>query len=164
GLLMVAIVDSGSLTFGSAIALFAVFGIGTRNGILLIERFRRLQLAGEEFGPGLVLRGALDRLAPILTTALATALALTPFIVGGGIAGYELAHSMALVMVGGLVTSTLLNLFVLPALYLRFGSGFVAAAEQEQARRDLLADLTPREEAPMTAVAMQQNVQPEPGT
>ncbi|MGH3065554.1 MAG: efflux RND transporter permease subunit [Gaiellaceae bacterium] len=165
GLLMVAIVDSGSLTFGSAIALFAVFGIGARNGILLIERFRRLQLAGEEFGPGLVLRGALDRLAPILTTALATALALTPFIVSGGIAGYEVAHSMALVLVGGLVTSTLLNLIVLPALYLRFGAGFVAEAEEERSRQDLLADLDPRDGAPIAAgVAMHQNVRPEPST
>jgi Cu/Ag efflux pump CusA len=76
---------------------------------------------GEEFGPGLVLRGAKERLAPILMTASATGLALVPLAVAGSIAGHEIEHPMAIVILGGLVTSTLLNLFVLPSLYLRFG-------------------------------------------
>jgi hypothetical protein len=71
--------------------------------------------------PGLVLRGAKERLAPILMTASATGLALVPLAVAGSIAGNEIEHPMAIVMLGGLVTSTLLNLFVLPSLYLRFG-------------------------------------------
>ena len=73
------------------------------------------------FGPGLVLQGALERLAPILMTALATGLALVPLVVAGSIPGHEIEHPMAIVILGGLITATLLNLFVLPSLYLRFG-------------------------------------------
>ena len=73
------------------------------------------------FGRELVLRGAEERLAPILMTALATALALVPIVVGGDRAGYEIEHPLAVVILGGLVTSTVLNLFVVPALYLWLG-------------------------------------------
>jgi len=72
------------------------------------------------FGRELVLRGAEERLAPILMTALATALALVPIVLGGTRAGYEIEHPLAVMILGGLLTSTVLNLFV-PALYLRFG-------------------------------------------
>jgi Cu/Ag efflux pump CusA len=68
-----------------------------------------------------VLRGARERLSPILMTTLATGLAIVPLIVAGNRAGHEIEHPLAIVIVGGLVTSTLLNLFVLPSLYLRFG-------------------------------------------
>jgi Cu/Ag efflux pump CusA len=68
-----------------------------------------------------VLRGARERLSPILMTSLATGLALVPLIVLGERPGHEIEHPLAVVVVGGLVTSTLLNLFVLPSLYLRFG-------------------------------------------
>ena len=73
------------------------------------------------FGPELVMQGASERLAPILMTALATGLALVPLVVAGSIPGHEIEHPMAVVILGGLVTATLLNLFVLPSLYLRFG-------------------------------------------
>ena len=76
---------------------------------------------GETFGPELVIRGARERLAPILMTALATGLALVPLAIAGDLPGHEIEHPMAIVILGGLVTSTLLNLFVVPALYLRFG-------------------------------------------
>ena len=73
------------------------------------------------FGRELILRGAEERLAPILMTALATGLALVPIAFSGDKAGHEIEHPMAVVILGGLVTSTLLNLFLLPALYERFG-------------------------------------------
>ena len=73
------------------------------------------------FGLDLVLRGARERLAPILMTTLAAGLALVPMVVFGEIPGNEIEHPMAVVILGGLFTSTLLNLFVVPALYLRFG-------------------------------------------
>jgi Cu/Ag efflux pump CusA len=99
-----------------------VFGIAARNGILMISHFQHLEdEEGVPFGPGLVLRGAKERLAPILMTASATDLALVPLAVAGSVAGNEIEHPMAIVILGGLVTSTLLNLFVLPSLYLRFG-------------------------------------------
>jgi Cu/Ag efflux pump CusA len=68
-----------------------------------------------------VLRGARERLSPILMTSLAAGLALVPLAISGNIPGHEIEHPMALVIIGGLVTSTLLNLFVTPSLYLRFG-------------------------------------------
>ena len=112
----------GILTLGSLIGFLTVFGIAARNGILMISHFQHLEREeGEPFGPALVLRGAKERLAPILMTASATGLALVPLAVAGSVAGNEIEHPMAIVILGGLVTSTLLNLFVLPSLYLRFG-------------------------------------------
>jgi CzcA family heavy metal efflux pump len=112
----------GLLSLGSLIGFLTVFGIAARNGILMISHFQHLEREeGEAFGPALVLRGAKERLAPILMTAGATGLALVPLAVAGSVAGHEIEHPMAIVILGGLITSTLLNLFVLPSLYLRFG-------------------------------------------
>src|ERR687893_247916 len=112
----------GILSLGSLIGFLTVFGIAARNGILMISHFQHLEREeGVAFGPALVLRGAKERLAPILMTASATGLALVPLAGGGSVAGHEIEHPMAIVILGGLVTSTLLNLFVLPSLYLRFG-------------------------------------------
>jgi Cu/Ag efflux pump CusA len=89
---------------------------------MLVSHYRHLeQEEGMPFGRELVMRGAEERLAPILMTALATALALVPIVLGGTRAGYEIEHPLAVVILGGLVTSTALNLFVVPSLYLRFG-------------------------------------------
>lgn len=112
-----------TISLGAIVGLFAVFVIAVRNGVLLIDRYQRLEAyGGETFGPGLVVRGAQERLSPILTTALALALALTPLVITGDVAGQEIVHPMAVVVLGGLVTSTLLNLLVAPLVYLRFGS------------------------------------------
>jgi CzcA family heavy metal efflux pump len=117
----------GVLSLGSLVGFLTVFGIAARNGILMISHFQHLEREeGEPFGPELVLRGAKERLAPILMTALATGLALVPLAIAGSIPGHEIEHPMAVVILGGLVTSTLLNLFVLPSLYLRFGRGRVS--------------------------------------
>jgi Cu/Ag efflux pump CusA len=112
----------GILSLGSLVGFLTVFGIAARNGILMVSHFQHLEREeGVPFGPALVLRGAKERLAPILMTACATGLALVPLAVAGSIPGHEIEHPMAIVILGGLVTSTLLNLFVLPSLYLRFG-------------------------------------------
>jgi Cu/Ag efflux pump CusA len=100
----------------------------------MINHFQHLE--DEEdvaFGPELVLRGARERLAPILMTATTTGLALVPLVVAGQIPGNEIEHPMAIVIVGGLVTSTLLNLFVIPSLYLRFGGRSRPAPQPAQA-------------------------------
>jgi len=110
------------VSLGSLVGIITVLGIAARNGILLIQHYRHLeQVEGEPFGLGLVLRGASERLSPILMTTLCTGLALVPLIVAGSIPGYEIEHPMAVVILGGLVTSTLLSLFIVPTLYLRFG-------------------------------------------
>jgi Cu/Ag efflux pump CusA len=99
-------------------------GIAARNGILLIQHYRHIErVEGEPFGLALVMRGASERLSPILMTTLCTALALLPLVVRGSIPGHEIEHPMAVVILGGLVTSTLLTLFVVPILYLRYGRG-----------------------------------------
>jgi CzcA family heavy metal efflux pump len=109
----------GTITLGALVGFFTVLGIAARNGILLISHFRHLeQVEGEPFGPELVIRGASERLSPILMTALATALALVPLVAYGNRPGQEIEYPMAIVILGGLATSTLLNLFVLPVLYL----------------------------------------------
>ena len=108
-----------------------MLGIAARNGIMMICHFQHLELNEHEpFGPALVLRGARERLSPILMTAGAAAFAILPLVVYGNLPGHEIEYPMAVVILGGLVTSTLLNLFIVPALYLRFGAGTAQAAEQ----------------------------------
>jgi CzcA family heavy metal efflux pump len=124
GGVLAAFVSGGNLSLGSLIGFFTVLGIAARNGIMMINHFQHLErFEGEAFGPALVVRGARERLSPILMTALATGLALVPLVVAGELPGAEIEHPMAIVILGGLVTSTLLNLFILPSLYLRFGKG-----------------------------------------
>jgi CzcA family heavy metal efflux pump len=120
GVLAVRLGD-GVLSLGSLVGFLTVFGIAARNGILMISHFQYLErYEGQTFGPDLVLRGAKERLAPILMTACAAGFALIPLAVAGSIPGHEIEHPMAVVILGGLATATLLNLFVLPSLYLRF--------------------------------------------
>ena len=107
------------ISIGSLVGFLTVLGIAARNSILLISRYQYLErYEGEPFGPNLVLRGSRDRLSPILMTTLATALALIPLVVLGAAPGHEIEHPTAVVIVGGLVTSTLLNLVAVPPLYL----------------------------------------------
>ena len=118
---LAAFAGGGVLSLGSLVGFFTVFGIAARNGILMINHFQHLeQHEGESFGPKLVLRGARERLSPILMTTLATGLAIVPLVAAGNIPGHEIEHPLAVVVLGGLFTSTLLNLFVMPPLYLRF--------------------------------------------
>jgi Cu/Ag efflux pump CusA len=114
----------GIISLGSIVGFLTVLGISARNGILMINHFQHLERhEGETFGPALVLRGAQERLAPILMTATTTGLAILPLVIAGSIPGNEIEHPMAIVILGGLVTSTLLNLLVVPSLYLKFGAG-----------------------------------------
>ncbi|MBB3588499.1 efflux RND transporter permease subunit [Sphingomonas sp. BK481] len=112
----------GVLSLGSLVGFVTVIGISARNGIMLLSHYDHLRrFEGEEFGPRLILRGAEERLVPILMTAACAGLALLPLIVAGNAPGHEIEHPMAIVILGGLVSSTVLNLFLMPALYARFG-------------------------------------------
>ena len=122
GGLIGAYLGGGVISLGSLVGFFTVLGIVARNGIMLITHCQHLEREeGERFGPALVLRGATERLSPILMTALATALALVPLALAGDLPGHEIEYPMAVVILGGLVTATLLNLFIVPLMYLRFG-------------------------------------------
>jgi len=123
GGVLAAYFGDGIISLGSLVGFLTVLGIAARNGIMLIDHFQHLErYEGETFGPALVLRGARERISPIMMTALTTALAIGPLVVAGNLPGHEIEHPLAIVVLGGLITSTLLNLFVVPSLYLRFGS------------------------------------------
>ncbi len=112
----------GGLTMGSLVGFVTLFGITTRNGIMLLSHYEHLvRDEGQPWNAATATRGAGERLIPILMTALVTALGLLPLAIGSGEAGREIEGPMAIVILGGLVTSTALNLLVLPTLALRYG-------------------------------------------
>lgn len=111
---------SGVMSIPSIIGFISLFGIATRNGILLISRYRYLETHHEGTKQALrerVIRGSSDRLSPIIMTALTSGLALIPLALGGDLPGNEIQSPMAIVILGGLLTSTLLNLFLVPVVY-----------------------------------------------
>ncbi|MBY0457548.1 MAG: efflux RND transporter permease subunit, partial [Gemmataceae bacterium] len=119
------------VSLGSLVGFVTVLGIAARNGIMLVSHFRHLETEeGVPFGVGLILRGAEERLAPILMTALATGLALLPLAITGNKPGQEIEYPLAVVILGGLITSTLLNVFLLPPLYALFGRSCASAPDE----------------------------------
>jgi Cu/Ag efflux pump CusA len=120
GGVLAALAFTGEITpLGSLVGLFAVLGIAVRNGVLLVKHLQRLHQDGE-LGPDLVVRGAQERLAPTVLTALTVALAVLPLLLFGGVPGLEVVRPLAVVILGGLLTSTLVGVLLVPLLYLRF--------------------------------------------
>jgi Cu/Ag efflux pump CusA len=112
----------GMLSLGAMVGFVTLFGITLRNSIMLISHYEHLvEMEGLEWGYEAAVQGASERLAPILMTALVTGLGLLPLAIGSGAAGQEIEGPLAIVILGGLITSTALNLLVLPTLALRFG-------------------------------------------
>lgn len=134
---VVAILVTGRVaSLGSFTGLLLIFGVAARNSVTLIRHCQHLQDdEGEQFGPALVVRAVRERVGLIVATAVAVGLAVAPLLLLGNVAGLEILHPMAVVVLGGLVTSTLLSLLVVPALYLLFGSGHV-----RHTRADVVAD------------------------
>ena len=117
-----ALLDGGTVSLGSLIGFIGVLAIAVRQGIMLVTHYQYLEdHGGEPFGPGLVARGTRERFAPILTTALTTAGAMLPLVVLGKVAGLEIVHPIAVVILGGTVTATVFSLYIVPALYATFG-------------------------------------------
>ena len=116
GGVLAVLVTSGVVSIPSIIGFITLFGIATRNGILLISRYQHMEQDGEPLHAR-VLHGSIDRLNPILMTALTAALALIPLVLQGGKPGNEIQSPMAVVVLGGLLTSTLLNIYIVPIVY-----------------------------------------------
>ena len=117
GGILILFFTSGNLSIPAIIGFISLFGIATRNGMLLISRYNDLHLEGYSVFESII-HGSLDRLNPILMTAFTTALALIPLAVSGSLPGNEIQSPMAKVILGGLLTSTLLNGFIIPIMYL----------------------------------------------
>lgn len=149
GLLMI-LLTGGNLSLGAIAGLLAVLGVSAYNGVLLIRHFISLEITEEYgFGIDLVLRGLRDRLDPILMANLTAILAMLPFIAFGNAPGLEMTHPMAVVALGGLITSVVVTLLVLPALYLGFGK--VSNKVRQEKRAMLELEDLPTNISPQTA-------------
>ena len=138
---VVAVLLTGRVvSVASLVGFVTLFGIATRNGILLVAHYRQLLSEGASFREAVV-RGSLERLSPILMTALTAGLALIPLALGGGEPGNELQTPMAIVILGGLLSATALNMLVLPALYWLYGD---RAPVTEPADEAVLTDVPAR--------------------
>ncbi len=130
GVIAAFLFSNRTLSLGSLVGFLTILGVAARNGIMLISHYQHLEEhEGERFGPGLVLRGARERIAPIMMTALTAGLALVPLVISGNQPGHEIEYPMAIVILGGLITSTLVNLFIVPSLYLVFGKRNLAVRD-----------------------------------
>jgi Cu/Ag efflux pump CusA len=125
--------SGGILNVATMIGFITLFGIATRNGIMLVSHIQHLinEEGVSDFREA-VARGARERLVPILMTAMAAGLALIPLALGGGKSGSEIQTPMAIVILCGLVTSTILNMAVVPALYLRYGGARIDEARKHE--------------------------------
>ena len=143
GGVLIAFLTQGTLSLASLFGLLAVLGIAARNAVALVNHYQHLEMErGQRFGSELILRGSGERVAPTVLTTLTTALALLPFVFLGNLPGFEIVRPMSVIIIGGSIISTLLNLFALPALYMRYG-----------ASREVDLELLPVSGADLPAVA-----------
>ena len=111
------VITTGEVSIPAIIGFISLFGIATRNGMLLVTEYKRLRKEEGATVREAIVNGSLSRLNPILMTALTSALALLPLALGGDLPGNEIQSPMAKVILGGLISSTLLNAFIIPVIY-----------------------------------------------
>ena len=121
------------------VGFITLFGVATRNGVLLVTHYQHLMRAEGLDLAEAVVRGSRERLAPVLMTALTAGLALVPLVIAGDQQGNEIQSPMARVILGGLVSSTFLNLLIVPVLFVRFGGPKSGAADEQQLCPDRVA-------------------------
>jgi Cu/Ag efflux pump CusA len=127
GGLVATAISGGTLSLGALLGFVTVLGFTVRNGIMLVSHVQALEQSGAEaFGEALVRRGLREQFVPVVASAVVVGLAVLPFVLLGSIAGLEIAYSMAVVILGGVVTSVIVTLVMIPALYLRFGAATAA--------------------------------------
>jgi Cu/Ag efflux pump CusA len=132
GVVAAFLTGGGLLSLGAIVGFIAVLGIVVRNSITLINRYRNLEREGETFGTELVQRATKERSAPILMTGVTTVLVFLPLALFGNIAGLEIVHPTAIVVLGGLVTATIYTLAGVPAMYVLFGAAREAELDLEE--------------------------------
>lgn len=126
------------ISIASLVAFVTLCGIASRNGIMMLSHYLHLiRYEGEEFDKDMVIRGSLERLVPVLMTALTAILGLLPLVFAGGEAGKEILHPVAVVIVGGLISSTLLDIFVTPTVFFHFGKKSALKSIQLSTQSDI---------------------------
>ena len=137
------------LSVASLVGFITLLGISARNGIMMISHYLHLmRYEGESFNKKMIIRGTLERLVPVMMTVLTTALGLLPLAMARGVAGKEILYPVAVVILGGLLSSTLLNMVVLPSIFYRFGrsafeNGITGELEDEQITTETPTDPNP---------------------
>ena len=126
---LAAYLSGGALSLGSFLGLVAVLGLAVRNGIMLIRHYQDLEQQEAGYDSRQVSRGTNERLPSVLAAAITVGLIVMPFVAFGNVAGLEILHPAGVVILGGLVTSTILTLFVIPALYPRFAAKVAAETQ-----------------------------------
>ena len=134
-------ISGGELSIASLVGFVTLAGIAARNGILKISHYINLcRFEGEHFSQAMIVRGSLERLTPVLMTALVAAFALTPLLLAADAPGKEILHPVAVVIFGGLVSSTLLDTLLTPVMYWMFGREPTERLLGEDAQMPAVAD------------------------